>query len=87
MTNSNKIFASPFYKVGGVYAISFSLSLDQSEPDKLSVASLKCEWYPHFPTQSDLKRKIDIQKYEIAKDKFLADFAEKPGFNIACFSL
>lgn len=58
---------SDLHRVGGGYSVQF---------DTRS-GVLRCEWTPSVPSPRDLRRKVDMRKYEAARNAFCAELARR----------
>lgn len=65
--------ASDWHRVGGSFAVQFRWEAGRE------VGVLRCVWSPYLPTARDQRRKIDIRRYEAARDSFAAGLAKRLG--------
>ncbi len=63
---------SDLHRVGGGYAVRFiTQHMDDDSP------FISCEWSPHPPTPRELRRKVDMRRYDHALAQFLQSVADR----------
>ncbi len=64
--------ASDLHRVGGGYAVRFiTQHMDDGSP------FISCEWSPYLPTPREMRRKVDMKRYDQALAQFLQSVAER----------
>ncbi len=82
MDNKN-ILISDQHRVGGGFSVQFRFNLDYMQMGE-KIEPFTCEWFPVFPSQRDLRRKLDLDKYRAARDQFIEEVALHLGGTVAC---
>lgn len=65
------LFVSEPQRVGGGYSVQFFAPKADD-----SVAPINCVWSPCLPTATDLRRKVDMQRYDYALAQFMQAVAD-----------
>lgn len=68
---------SDLARVGGGFSVRFSLSSKDFED---GVCHISCMWYPTMPTAQDLRRKVNMDRYEAALNHFVLEIVMRTGF-------
>lgn len=61
------IMSSDLHRVGGDFSVRFSTGEAQG---------IQCEWTPSMPSPRDLRRNVDMRRYEAVRDAFIADLVK-----------
>lgn len=59
--------SSDLHRVSGGFSVRFSTGGPQG---------IQCEWIPSMPSPRDLRRKVDMRRYEAVRDAFIADLVK-----------
>ena len=59
------LFVSELQSVGGGYSVQFF-----AQKTNAQVVPIDCVWSPTLPTTSDLRRKVDMRRYDLALAHF-----------------
>ena len=65
------------HRVGGGYSVQFSTRNGR----------LECRWTPDMPSQLDLRRKVDMMRYEAARESFIVELQRCMGGPVAVISV
>ena len=79
-TPESFLLVSDFYRVGGGFSLRFSMRRDVGEV----ATELHCSWHPRMPTRKELKNRISLEKYEIARHQFFVEVSKKLGGTVVC---
>lgn len=74
----SKVLISDITGVGGGYSIQFRYTPKADG----GIGKINCQWFPHLPTDRDIRRKVSEEKYNEARRQFIHALCQRLGATI-----